>query len=996
MRHLNDRMMFLLANLTGLPSNITLKNGEKYTGVLSGTSLDPTEMRYVFKMVKRIQDGETPVNGTNGLSDDYIGVGDNHVMSFDIGDVADFNVSNVVLDKTQSKAQNGASNSFRTDTDISGSSIAQERPLQRWEPSAETDVDLSLESSNHTGGEWDQFATNAKLFGVRSNYREEIYTTQINYSDPAYAEKAARAAKLAKEIESGVSTNAHVREERGQTPTDDKGVDEEDKYSGVRRETPSLQSGQPNRYMPPARRAPTSQPTVPGAPHDPAIISSQLARPESASQSTPRTISPAPEKRSTPEPNKANPPPKSEAPVPVASEIQKDAPEKTETKPAPVTKPAAEQVQKPSATVTAAGANPGPRKLPGGRDNATATVEHDLLDSFKQFSAQEKLRVNERTRTLQRESKAVKLNDLRKFSQNFKLNTPVPQDLVPILAKDESKQQLIVEKARRAVEELKTQPAKPVTAPVDPKAQASRPAASKPDSSVPPPSSTTADRQQPQQPRRPGQPQFSGSASMRDRSGPSQNQHQAAARNTGLLSTRLALNQAQHKQQGAVPFNGVPHPIPPTPGTRAPTGPSAPSTGGHTPNSNASLPGLNVRAHEFRPTANTFQPTSNTSTQSSPRPDSAPRQEPPRKIPITSFFGGDRPVIEPLLLEESFNPLKRLLNQPHDEKEQRDCNNNSGIPYPFRTNPTWVSKNDRGYLEFYEPASRPAPISAPQSTMGNNGHMLQHQIPPHLLGPQGGHQNQNPQLTPRHPPAQPHHPQPGHHHYESQPMQYSHSASGMHSSPRNMPPYMYGGQPQPMPGYPGPVPMQNYSMSPSMQHVSAQRPGGPPFGNPGMGSQMMTQQPSNGPYMGMPGAPQMPMYSPAQNHAYPYPNQMSGPPGSVSYPSPRNGAAPLMHHQGSQQGHQPQQHMFMPPGGPGQPMFAQQMPPGAMMRGPYSQPQQPHYGSPHQHPPFPQNHRGTPSGSYSQPMVQQHSMQAQGPPPTGPASHGPDAGDEVK
>ena len=128
MRHLNDRMMYLLANLhvsrpfdqlsvmhiltmpgQGLPSNITLKNGEKYTGVLSGTSLDPTEMRYVFKMVKRVQAAtETHVNGASELSDDYVGHGDDNVMSFDISDVADFHVANVVLDKSQAKGQNGS------------------------------------------------------------------------------------------------------------------------------------------------------------------------------------------------------------------------------------------------------------------------------------------------------------------------------------------------------------------------------------------------------------------------------------------------------------------------------------------------------------------------------------------------------------------------------------------------------------------------------------------------------------------------------------------------------------------------------------------------------------------------------------------------------------------------------------------------------------------------------------------------------------------------
>jgi PAB1-binding protein PBP1 len=232
--------------LQGLPSNITLKNGEKYTGVLSGTSLDPTEMRYVFKMVKRVQPaGEAHTNGAGEASDEYIGVGDTHVMSFDIGDVADFHVNHVLLDnKSQSKVQNGmtnescksqlltlwkgASSGFRTDTDISGNMAFRERDLQKWEPSAETDVDLSLETTSRSN-EWDQFATNEQLFGVKTNYDENIYTTTINRSDPQYAARAARAEKIAREIEGSSASNSHMREERGQTGIDDKGGDEEEK-----------------------------------------------------------------------------------------------------------------------------------------------------------------------------------------------------------------------------------------------------------------------------------------------------------------------------------------------------------------------------------------------------------------------------------------------------------------------------------------------------------------------------------------------------------------------------------------------------------------------------------------------------------------------------------------------------------------------------------------------------------------------------------------------
>jgi hypothetical protein len=92
----------------GLPGIITLKNGDKYSGVLSGTSLDPSELRYVFKMVKKLLPASNAqTNGASQSSDDYVGSGDYHVMSFDMSDVADFNVNNVVLDKSQLKGPNG-------------------------------------------------------------------------------------------------------------------------------------------------------------------------------------------------------------------------------------------------------------------------------------------------------------------------------------------------------------------------------------------------------------------------------------------------------------------------------------------------------------------------------------------------------------------------------------------------------------------------------------------------------------------------------------------------------------------------------------------------------------------------------------------------------------------------------------------------------------------------------------------------------------------------
>ncbi len=797
----------------------------------------------------------------------------------------------------------------------------RERNLQKWE-SAETDPNLSLESTGRST-DWDQFSTNERLFGVRSNYDETIYTTTINKNDPEYAAKAARAEKIAREIEASGALNAHVREERGGFSATDDAGDEEDKYSGVRREFPPLASGQANKYTPPARRPPAGQPTVPGAPVDPAIISSSLARPDSTtSKSAQRTASPASEKVAVPEPAKAEAT-KQEIAVPAPSQpaVPKEAAPKTEAKPAVTPKAIAELSQKPSSAIKP-GMSAVPARKSGRPHDATTNVEHDLLDSFKQFSAAEKLRMSERQRAFARENKAVKLNDLKKFALNFKLSTPVPSDLVPILAKDETKQQAIVEKALRQAQETKTTPPKPTSTTTDQKTTP-RPAA-KPESTTASPSANV-ERQQNQRPR-PGQPAYA-SASMRE--GRHQNVNQMAPRNQqGMLSTRLQINQQQLKQQGALPYNGVPQPIPAQDMRIPPTGPSQPSSGMQTPTSSASTR-FNVRAHEFKPNpaANTFQPGGTPSATSSPRPDSAPKQEVRKPTILTTFFVGGRPTVKQVYPKSTFNAITRM----EKEAQTNEKAHGSDIPAPYRTPPTWdfpAANTEKGHVQLFEHTPPSAPLSAPQHPMGNGPLPHAHQLPTHLQGPQGMPQGPTPQHTPHNRHVQPHQPQ--HHTYEAPHMQYSQSTSSVHPSPRPMPPYMYGGQPQQMPGYPQQVQIPQYGMSPNVQHVTLRNAQGGHFitpPGPAMGGQMMTNQPSSGPYVGMPGQPQMPMYSPAPGPAYPqYPGHMPGP-GANGFPSPRPGA-PMMSQQGSQQGHMQQPPMmYMQPGAPAPQMY--QMQPGS-------------------------------------------------------------------
>ena len=161
-------------------------------------------------------------------------------MSFDTQDVVDFVVTNVRFDKPASRSANGMCDSrsvrtvadklgvaagFKTDTDISGNVGGRERALKKWEPTGDVDHGMSLEAD---GRGWDQFETNQRLFGLKTDYDENFYTTTIDRSRPDYDKVAAKADKLQREIEADKGVTGHVAEERG--ILDDSGVDEEMKY----------------------------------------------------------------------------------------------------------------------------------------------------------------------------------------------------------------------------------------------------------------------------------------------------------------------------------------------------------------------------------------------------------------------------------------------------------------------------------------------------------------------------------------------------------------------------------------------------------------------------------------------------------------------------------------------------------------------------------------------------------------------------------------------
>lgn len=655
--------------------------------------------------------------------------------------------------------------------------------------------------------------------------------------------------------------------------------------------------------MPPARRAPSGKPTVAGAPVDPAIISSQIARPDASTQT---------------QTNTAVRPSEDSAPATSSGDVKSQDVKKEALKDMSSGKAVAASTPRPADTSKSS------------TPNATANVETEVLDSFRNFAMFEKNRLADDRRKRVSHDKAIKLNDLKKFSTNFKLHTPVPKDLVPILAKDTAKQHEIVEKAQREAEQKAATPPKTLASSAD-QPSTKVPVESKQDGTRAPPN--TAERQEYTSVRQ-GIPPRGPQAGMppRDKQQQFSNMFPSPQNGQGLLSHRLAESHGRHKAGMPVSIP-TPLPIHSAQKTSRPINNAA-----QVPNSQASstvrtpTSAASAKFNVFKPNpaANTFKPTGLPSAASSPR--SSANARPLSRAPSPSDFFGNKRLMSsgerPSILE-NFDPLKRLREKAQKEGKAKDYVANGGIVYAHATPVTWTQVNSdenfKSYKDMYEdppPASRG--VSPQHSTASPANSALLHQLPPHLQhAPQGAPHLQAPQQLPYPVPPQPHHFPGVPHHFDEHRMHPSPSQSSAYSTSRVQGPYL--AYPPPMGqipyGYGQPAPP--HIMGPGAPQPQGFRPvhGGPPYGqSPGQqfSAPMMVHNSSQGSFMGphgMPG-PQIPMFAPGQ--VAPYSGQSQPPSG---FPSP--GRATPMIHQGSYQG---QPSVYMGNQQYGTPIYAQQPP----------------------------------------------------------------------
>ncbi|KAF8689593.1 hypothetical protein HU200_041770 [Digitaria exilis] len=231
--HSRDRLIYVLTQLIGHHVDVHVKNGSIISGIFHATNSDK-DFGVVLKMAQVIKDGST--KGQRYAADI---IKKPETMIIPARELVQVFAKDVALggDELPKGPGHDKRKDLLIDSAISRTHYLEERELERWAPDEGDSECIELEKYDRKGNRsWDQFETNAALFGVKSTFNEEIYTTKLERG-PHMRELEKHASRIAREIEGEDTKDIHLAEERGLFLGDDLDHDEEIKYSAVRRDT---------------------------------------------------------------------------------------------------------------------------------------------------------------------------------------------------------------------------------------------------------------------------------------------------------------------------------------------------------------------------------------------------------------------------------------------------------------------------------------------------------------------------------------------------------------------------------------------------------------------------------------------------------------------------------------------------------------------------------------------------------------------------------------
>ncbi|KAJ7593101.1 hypothetical protein C8J56DRAFT_930391 [Mycena floridula] len=502
-------------------------------------------------------------------------------------------------------------------------------------------------------------------------------------------------------------------------------------------------------------------------------------------------------------------------------------------------------VNGPDGTAVATQSPPSSSKAPSPAPSANSNKPPaDPLPAFRDFVTNEKQRLTQKRQALQKSEMDKRMAELVKFSQSFKLNKPIPDDLVPILAKDEDKQRAIREKASKDAASNSARNIGPsaTTTPVN-----ARPTggAAKVQDAARKPSAPTGSK---------APTNTAAPATVTQKNGAAPAKADAKSSKVNMVIQAIppfkgdkgaATKSRQSSQSTAPNANRTPTPAESTSSSALPKPPNSPATNNR----------LNVNASSFRPNPKGGSSSSVASSSVSPKPKEVGTSTP------NPFFGPrSLKKSAPVNVKDDFNPFK------HNK-----------VADPASVAPTWAYTGKR-YMQMFPapphvpqqhpghmPPPGPPPMPPPSYEEDSAAQAAARGVPPggggYIYYPPYGYTGQ-PMMPGMPPPAPPGAFMPGPY---MQPMPY----------PPGMPPTMYA--PQGM----GQMPPQGYMPPPPGSYPQ------PPNGNGPRQSMPPTPIPAHAhPYY----------HSPQLQHAVPYQMMMPPPNGGPPHPYDGGPAPPVMNH----------------------------------------------------------------------------------------------------
>ncbi|XP_019058353.1 PREDICTED: polyadenylate-binding protein-interacting protein 3 isoform X2 [Tarenaya hassleriana] len=230
-----DRLVYLATCMIGHPVEVQLKNGSLYSGIFHAADVEK-DFGIILKMACLIKEGTSWAQKSRS---EFVSKPPSKTLIIPADELVQVVAQDLPItrDGSSNALQFEKPSELLTDSSISQSSrVEMGRELKPWVPDEDFPECPELENvfDDPWNRSWDQFEVNETLFGVKSTFNEELYTTKLERGHRT-RELEEQAIRIAREIEGESTRDIHIAEERGLPLNEKFDADEEAKYSSVRR-----------------------------------------------------------------------------------------------------------------------------------------------------------------------------------------------------------------------------------------------------------------------------------------------------------------------------------------------------------------------------------------------------------------------------------------------------------------------------------------------------------------------------------------------------------------------------------------------------------------------------------------------------------------------------------------------------------------------------------------------------------------------------------------